>query len=85
MLVANSNLGNTGIFYGWYVVMASVVGTAMGWAVAVIFSFSSFAPLLHNEFGWSFTSIGFAMALFGWGIVITSPIVGWLIDRLASK
>jgi MFS family permease len=85
MLVANSNLGNTGIFYGWYVVMASVVGTAMGWAVAVIFSFSSFAPLLHNEFGWSFTSIGFAMALFGWGIVITSPIVGWLIDKYGPR
>ena len=81
MQVAESNSGSARIFYGWYVVMACVVGTAMGWAVAVIFSFSSFAPLLHNEFGWSFTSIGVAMALFGWCIVITSPVVGWLIDK----
>jgi MFS family permease len=85
MNTAESNAENTGVFYGWYVVMASVVGTAMGWAVAVVFSFSSFAPLLHNEFGWSFTSIGFAMALFGWGIVITSPIAGWLIDKYGPR
>ena len=85
MFTADSNQENTGIFYGWYVVLASVVGTAMGWAVAIVFSFSSFAPLLHDEFGWSFASIGFAMFLFGWGIVITSPIVGWLIDRYGVR
>ena len=85
MQTADSNQGNTGIFYGWYVVLACVIGLSMGWAVAIVFSFSSFAPLLHDEFGWSFASIGFAMFLFGWGIVISSPIVGWLIDKYGVR
>ncbi len=68
------------LFSGWYVVFACFVGIATGWAVVVVFSFSSFAPLLHTEFGWDFASIGLAMTLFAWCVVITSPIVGWLID-----
>jgi len=56
-----------------------------GWAVVVVFSFSSFAPLLHHEFGWGFASIGLAMTLFGWCVIITSPIVGSLIDRFGVR
>jgi len=85
MHTSNSRLNKTGIFYGWYVVFACWVGVATGWAVVVVFSFSSFAPMLHTEFGWGFASIGFAMTLFGWCVVITSPIVGWLIDKYGVR
>ncbi|MFT6890391.1 MAG: putative MFS family arabinose efflux permease [Porticoccaceae bacterium] len=75
----------SGIFYGWYIVFTCFVGMAMGWAAVAVFGFSSFAHLLHLEFGWSFSSLGFGMSLFGWTVVVTSPILGWMLDRYGVR
>jgi MFS family permease len=71
------------LFYGWWVVVAlSFVGMLgpMG-----RYTITAFGPYIHEELGWSATSIGLALTLSLWVYAFASIPVGWLIDRMGSR
>jgi MFS family permease len=73
-----------GVFYGWWVVLASAVG--LFWGVPVtVYSFSVFLKPLMQEFhaGRSAVSLGFTLHLMA--AAFSAPLTGWLIDRYGSR
>jgi MFS family permease len=71
------------IFYGWWVIVAlSFVGMLgpMG-----RYTITAFGPYIHEELGWSVTSIGLALTISLWVYAFASIPVGWLIDRIGSR
>jgi MFS family permease len=73
-----------GVFYGWWVVLASAVG--MFWGVPVtIYSFSVFFKPLMQQFhaGRAAISLGYTLHLIAG--TATAPLIGWLIDRFGAR
>ena len=72
------------IFYGWYIVAASI---AINFYITVVFGLGFnvfFLPIVH-EFGWSraLTSGAFSLRAVESGLL--APVVGFLVDRLGPK
>lgn len=72
------------IFYGWWVVGASLL-TAFYTGGAIFYGFTAFFEPIASEFGWSYTQISFAASLRGLEIGLLSPFVGILVDRLGPR
>jgi MFS family permease len=73
-----------GVFYGWWVVVASAVG--LFWSVPIaVYSFSVFFRPLMQEFhaGRAAVSLGFTLQLLIGALI--APMAGWLIDRFGSR
>ena len=72
------------MFYGWYLLAASVVAMAFGSGVS-FWSFGLFVGPLESEFGWSRAevSLGFSAALLISGLA--GPFVGWWIDARGPR
>ena len=72
------------IFYGWWLVVASIVAMAVSSGLS-FWSYGLYVSPLEEQFGWSraATSLGFSFALlFGGGL---APAVGMLIDRRGPR
>lgn len=72
------------VFYGWWIVLASLLCTLLFSGVG-FFSFTFFVTPLQDEFGWS---RGVVMAGFAvWSLVVAaaSPLVGKMVDRYGVK
>lgn len=72
------------IFYGWYIVAASI---AINFYITVVFGLGFnvfFLPIVH-EFGWTraVTSGAFSLRAVESGLL--APVVGFLVDRLGPK
>ncbi|MDO8533000.1 MAG: MFS transporter [Dehalococcoidia bacterium] len=72
------------IFYGWWVLAASVVITAFGTG-PLFYGFGIFFPSIQQEFGWSRTLIGgaYSAATISGGLV--TIVVGFLIEKLGPR
>lgn len=74
----------TGVFYGWWIVLACFIISIVTGAVT-FFGFTAFFDPLVKEFGWSYTEISFALSLRGMEMSFLAPVVGFLVDRYGSR
>ncbi len=73
-----------GIFYGWWVVVASFF-IAVYTGGVVFFGFTAiFEPIAH-EFGWEYAQVSVAASLRGLEMGFLAPVVGILVDRLGPR
>ncbi|MBI4288470.1 MAG: MFS transporter [Chloroflexi bacterium] len=72
-----------GVFYGWWVVIASVViyATFLGSHQ----SFAVFFKPIQTEFGWSRTVTATAFLVGGLAVAFLSPVIGALSDRYGPR
>ncbi|MGI9234968.1 MAG: MFS transporter, partial [Woeseiaceae bacterium] len=71
--------------FGWPVVVSSAIGIGLGMSPLPFYTIGVFARPLAAEFGWGIDQIMLAMAVFTFGAVFTSPIVGQLTDRYGPR
>ncbi len=72
------------IFYGWYIVSASIV--IMLFIGGVIdFGFTAVIEPIAAEFGWSYAQISLAASLRGLEIGLLAPVMGLLVDRWGPR
>ena len=72
------------IFYGWWVLAASVVITAFGTG-PLFYGFGIFFPSIQQEFGWSRAVISGAYSAATIMGGLTTMVVGFLVDRLGPR
>ncbi|MBI4188227.1 MAG: MFS transporter [Chloroflexi bacterium] len=72
------------IFYGWWIVAASVV-TALYAGGVVFYGFTAIFEPISKELGWSYTQISTAASLRGLEMSILAPLAGIAIDRWGPK
>jgi MFS family permease len=70
-----------GIFYGWYIITACVLGICFGFVGVTIYAFSAFVLPLTDEFGWSRGAISFGMTLAHITAAVVLVPLGMLIDK----
>lgn len=73
----------SGIFYGWWVIMACCVIAIL--SSAGRYSFTMFFPTLLDELGWTRTMLGFGLTLHMWVYAITAIVAGILVDRYGAR
>jgi len=73
------------IFYGWWIVAASIVGMSTNPGQFVYGSMGLFIKPLGDEFGWDRAQVSFATTLFTLTLALTFPIIGALVDRYGSR
>lgn len=71
-------------FFGWYIVLASVVTNTI-FSAAYFQGFSAFILPIESHFGWSRTTIGAAMGLRQLESGIVSPFIGVLLDKFSPR
>jgi MFS family permease len=74
-----------GIYTGWWVVLASVLGLMVGDATVMTFSFGVFLNPIATDFGFSRGDVSLAFTLHVACLALSTPIVGRLIDRNGSR
>lgn len=71
--------------YGWQIVVAAIVGSALSPATLINVPFSLFVTELQDAFKWSRSEITAALSLFLCLLVISLPIAGRMVDRLGTR
>jgi len=74
----------TAVFYGWKVVAAGAT-LQMLYASLLGQAYGSYVVLLQREFGWSRTVLSAAPSMQEAQSGLTSPILGWLLDRFGPQ
>lgn len=75
----------SGIFYGWWNVATGFVGMGLSYAMFTIFAFGVFVKPLEDEFGWTRGELSLAITMTNFAVVIASPCLGFIIDRLGVR
>lgn len=73
-----------GIFYGWWIVASSVIMFLFIGGISV-YGFSAFFDPIIGEMGWSRAETSLAFSLRSVEAGITSPLIGFFIDRLGAR
>lgn len=73
------------IFYGWWVIAASVLGMIVSQGPVLVFTFGIFMKPLASEFGWNRSQISFALTAAILCAAFVTPLVGRLIDRYGAR
>jgi predicted MFS family arabinose efflux permease len=71
--------------FGWPVVFASAIGIGLGMSPLPFYTIGVFAIPLKAEFGWTQGDVMAALPIFTISAVFTSPIVGYLTDKLGPR
>jgi predicted MFS family arabinose efflux permease len=66
---------------GWPVVLAAMLGIGLGLSPVPFYTTGIFAPILAQQFGWSFAEILGGFPILTVGVLFMSPVAGWLSDR----
>lgn len=74
-----------GLFYGWYIVAATVVGISLGYSVVAVMAFGTFILPLQQAFDWSRGEISLGLTVIGYTAIIVFPLAGMLVDRIGAK
>ena len=84
MNVAVRSRAKKGVFYGWWVVLASAVVSFYGGGT-FFYGFTAFFNPIRNTFGWTSaqTSLAFTLQRLEGGIA--APLVGFLFDKLGPR
>ncbi len=72
------------IFYGWYIVAASLVLTTYT-SAAVVYGFTAFVDPFAITYGWSYAQISLAISLRGMETGALNPLVGFIVDRWSAR
>lgn len=72
------------IFFGWYIVGASLFILLCGTGCSY-FGFTAVVDPLAKELGWSYAQISLASSLRGLEIGLLAPFVGFLVDRWGPR
>ncbi|MEK7354087.1 MAG: MFS transporter, partial [Chloroflexota bacterium] len=72
------------IFYGWYLVAASM-GIILYTGGIAHFGFTAVFESIADDFGWSYAQISLAASLRGFETGLLSPLVGILVDRWGPR
>jgi MFS family permease len=78
------NKKRPGIFFGWYIVAASIAIILYTGGIAN-FGFTAIFGAIAAEFNWSYAQIALASSLQGFEVGLLSPVVGMLIDRWGAR
>jgi len=70
---------------GWLILVTSLFGIAVGAASLLFYSIGVFFEPFQREFGWNRGQISGALIYLTLGLVVSGPIVGWLIDRFGAR
>lgn len=70
---------------GWRLVLAALLGVAMGLPAVPFYTIGIFAPIFAEQFGWSFASIFGGLALLAGAVLTVGPFVGLLVDRYGAR
>jgi MFS family permease len=81
---AKSGKKSPGIFYGWYIVVASVAANTI-FSAAYFQGFGVLIIPIERTFGWDRWVVSAAMSLRQLESGILSPVVGFLLDRFSSR
>jgi len=72
------------VFYGWYIVGASLLITIYTGGV-VHFGFTAVFEPIADELGWSYATISLAASLRGFEMGLLAPVMGLLVDRWGPR
>jgi MFS family permease len=72
------------IFYGWWIVLATSIICMIGYGTW-LYCFGVFFKPMASEFGWTRAETAGAYSFRGIQGGITSPIVGWAVDKYGSR
>jgi sugar phosphate permease len=72
------------VFYGWYIVIASLFITLYTGGVAH-FGFTAVFEPIAAEFGWSYAQVSLASSLRGLEMGLLAPVIGFLVDRWGPR
>jgi len=65
----------------WRILLAAMVGSAVGFPTLPFFSIGAFTPIFHDSFGWSQGAMLGGLLLAALMILVCGPFVGAFIDR----
>jgi MFS family permease len=75
----------TGIFFGWWIVGASMICISTGPGPFAFASLGLFMLPFEEEFGWDRAQVSFALTVLIGSTAVALPFVGRLIDRIGSR
>ncbi|MDH4550379.1 MULTISPECIES: MFS transporter [Pseudomonas] len=73
------------MFYGWWVVLASIVGMIVSQGPVLVFTFGIFMKPLTAEFGWSRSQVSLGLTVAILSAALCTPWIGRLIDRKGAR
>ena len=73
------------IFYGYWIVLVSALGSACGIGPAVVYTFGIFVKPLASELHAGRGSIALAISLIDLMVLISAPLAGRLVDRHGAR
>ncbi len=73
------------VFYGYWVVLVSALGSACGIGPVVVYTFGIFVKPLATELHASRGSIALAISLIDLMVLISAPVAGRLVDRHGAR
>ncbi len=82
--VTSTTVGSRRVFYGWWIVLASIGCLAVGSGIAQ-WSFGAFVNDLEAEFGWSRAQVAGAPSVGLLALAVASPLAGLWVDRLSIR
>jgi MFS family permease len=82
---ADASPTSAGIFYGWWIVVASGIGLALHYGPIIVTTFGVFVKPLSHQFGWSRGQLSIAFSLSTLGLAVTAPFVGRLADYFGAR
>lgn len=70
---------------GWPVVLSAAIGIGLGLSPLPFYTIGVFVEPLSKEFGWTPSQIQLGLAVMTLTVVVVSPLVGWLADRVGAR
>jgi MFS family permease len=70
---------------GWLVVLAAMVGVAVGLSPVPFYTIGMFAPELSKAFGWSFAAMMGSIGVQSGVVMVSGPLAGFAVDRWGAR
>jgi MFS family permease len=70
---------------GWRLILAALLGTALGLPTLPFYTIGVFAPVWAAEFGWPFANIFSGLIVTTAVLLVGGPLLGYLIDRHGAR
>lgn len=70
---------------GWTVLLAAMIGNGLGLVALPFYTIGALAPILRQQYGWSFAQIMAGIPIVSGVAMVLSPVVGVLTDRIGVR
>jgi len=70
---------------GWTLLVAAMLGCALGVSSLPLYTAGVFFPALEAEFGWSRTQLSSAIFIFTLSLAAASPVIGRIVDHIGVR